>query len=314
MTLTCFLIAPLGARDSATRSRCDFLLHEILIPALDAWGVDVFHADHVGMPGSILRHVVELLVTADLVVADLTDSNPNVMYELALRHCTGKPVIQVSQNIAALPFDVAGERTIPVSDFSPAGVEAAIREVRQMAERLLTTPSLFTNPVTVQYQTVFTRRDTTVLGDWSAHRSKSETRPSRPSDHVRDAAWKLTTSDSLQESMLRVAHSQVVSDLAKLMLQRIQLEPYTGRALSVAGTPVYVLQSRVPGETLPPLNLVYVVEPRKHLVVPLGFFTGGEQDGSSSEGTPSASGSTGGAVAREAQRLLQHAGRSGSWH
>src|SRR5437763_15857894 len=106
MTRICFLIAPLSGRDSPTRSRTDRLVREVLAPALAPLDFDVFHADHVDLPGQVMRQVIELTVTADLVVADLTDANPNVFLELGLRLATGKPVIQVSHDVTRLPFDV----------------------------------------------------------------------------------------------------------------------------------------------------------------------------------------------------------------
>ena len=46
------------------------------------------------------------LQAADLVVADLTEANPNVYYELALRHATAKPFIHLARDRTKLPFDL----------------------------------------------------------------------------------------------------------------------------------------------------------------------------------------------------------------
>ncbi|MEU8033019.1 hypothetical protein AB0C13_31035, partial [Streptomyces sp. NPDC049099] len=55
----------------------------------------------------ICRHVIE----SDLVIADVSGGNPNVMYELGLRHITGKPTIHIGE-AGQLPFDIASIRTI----------------------------------------------------------------------------------------------------------------------------------------------------------------------------------------------------------
>ncbi|KYK33270.1 MAG: hypothetical protein AYK19_14080 [Theionarchaea archaeon DG-70-1] len=48
----------------------------------------------------------------DLVIADLTEKNPNVFYELAIRHAVRKPVVQIIKHDEKIPFDVVTQRTI----------------------------------------------------------------------------------------------------------------------------------------------------------------------------------------------------------
>lgn len=69
-------------------------------------------AHRISEPGSITKanHYRDIL--AKLVVANLTNRNPNVMYELALRHSLGKPVIMIAEKGTPLPSDIVMERTI----------------------------------------------------------------------------------------------------------------------------------------------------------------------------------------------------------
>jgi len=111
---TCFVIAPIGDERSSTRRRTDGLLDEVIRPVVgeDGIGLDVTAAHELPKPGSITKQVVQHLLSAELVVADLTDLNPNVMYELAVRHAKGRPVVLIADRDTSLPFDITTERAI----------------------------------------------------------------------------------------------------------------------------------------------------------------------------------------------------------
>lgn len=66
-------------------------------------------------PGDILRDIVLDLDRADLVVADITGLNPNVMYELGIRHGFCKKTILLTQDLRELPFDIAGYQCMEYS-------------------------------------------------------------------------------------------------------------------------------------------------------------------------------------------------------
>ena len=111
----CFYICPIGSADSDTRKKTDGLLREGVRPTLKEMGFDVTASHEMPKPGSITTQVVQRLLGDDLVVADLTgnqDPNPNVMYELAIRHAKGLPVVTIAENGTRLPFDISDERTI----------------------------------------------------------------------------------------------------------------------------------------------------------------------------------------------------------
>ena len=110
----CFVIAPIGDEGSETRGRSDQVLKHIISPAAAQCGYATTRADEMSEPGIITSQVIQRLVNDPLVVADLTGRNPNVFYELAVRHAVRKPCVQVIQLGEAIPFDVAQSRTIQV--------------------------------------------------------------------------------------------------------------------------------------------------------------------------------------------------------
>ena len=108
----CFVISPIGEEGSATRTRSDHILKHIITEPITQLGYEVIRADKISEPGIITTQIIEYIVDAELVIADLTDHNPNVFYELAIRHAMRKPLVQMIRKGDVIPFDVAATRVI----------------------------------------------------------------------------------------------------------------------------------------------------------------------------------------------------------
>lgn len=131
----CFLISPIGEADSLIRQHANNVRDHLIKKAIGS-DYDVIRADDLNEAGTITVQVVRELAEADLAVADLTGTNPNVMYELAVRHSFNKPVILICKKAQELPFDIAAERTVffDFSDFR--SIDVARDQIACQAEQI----------------------------------------------------------------------------------------------------------------------------------------------------------------------------------
>jgi hypothetical protein len=108
---SCFVLMPFGA----SWSRRIWERH--LGPIIAECGFTPRRADEF-TGHDIMEDIWLGLNTAEMVIADITDRNANVFYELGIAHTLGKPIILLTQNIADVPFDVNRYRVIEYEDNS----------------------------------------------------------------------------------------------------------------------------------------------------------------------------------------------------
>jgi hypothetical protein len=133
-----FSVMPYGVRthhESGARFDFDRIHRELVVPAAEAAGCRVIRSDHEALGGLIHTSMFERLLLADVVVADISIPNPNVFYELGIRHATRPRATITMGNFtgATLPFDIAPLRHLTytlddamVSDTE--GLRAALTE------------------------------------------------------------------------------------------------------------------------------------------------------------------------------------------
>ena len=96
----CMILSPMSGRFEPVRET----ISEILLDL----GIRPIRIDERGM-SLITENILSEITKADLIIADITDGNPNVMYELGFAHALKKPVLHiVEKGAGSIPFDLAG--------------------------------------------------------------------------------------------------------------------------------------------------------------------------------------------------------------
>lgn len=127
---SCFVICPIGEKDSKTRELSDVLYDHVIVPFCDKMRIEPTRIDKINKTGVITEAIIKNILSADLVVADLRDLNPNVFYELGFRHATGKPVVLIKPMSEKRPFDISGINTIDYEDLTD------IKEAKRLGDRI----------------------------------------------------------------------------------------------------------------------------------------------------------------------------------
>lgn len=152
----CFVISPIGEDGSDTRKRADQVLKHVIKPAAEECGFDAIRADDIAEPGLITSQVIQRILDDPLVIADLTGMNPNVFYELAIRHSIRKPLVQIIQKGDKIPFDVAGMRTVSVDHKDLDSADEARAEIAKQINSVADKkPEEIDSPISVSVKLQF---------------------------------------------------------------------------------------------------------------------------------------------------------------
>jgi hypothetical protein len=146
----CFVVSPIGAVGGPERAHADWLLKGIIEPVFAQHFKDyiVERADKINVPGMIDSQVINRLIDADLVIADMSLLNANAFYEMGIRHMKQKPIIHMYRAGDKIPFDVAPYRAISFSYAHPDDLLAAQVLLKAAVDEVIKPGYQVENPVT----------------------------------------------------------------------------------------------------------------------------------------------------------------------
>jgi hypothetical protein len=152
----CFYITPIGDEGTDQRRHSDLFLNYVVEPAITELGLKIVRADLIGKSGMIGPQLMEHVLRSRLVIVDLSFHNPNVFYELCLRHVSGLPTVHIIRQADRIPFDIQQCRTILIDTTDIYSLvpklETHRSEIAQQARQALENESqMAENPITVYF-------------------------------------------------------------------------------------------------------------------------------------------------------------------
>lgn len=123
---TCFVLMPFAKKYRQ-------VFEHGIKPVAQKAGFQCIRADHPVGPQNIVRDIIKSIFTADVIVADISEANPNVFYELGVAHSIPKKttILICDKQNSKLPFDLASYRTI----FYDNNIDGIRKVLRKKLER-----------------------------------------------------------------------------------------------------------------------------------------------------------------------------------
>ena len=161
---SCFVIMPFSTTPGCSEAQWTAIYNDMIRPAVQGARLGFLCTRSAPTRGSIIGHIVANLASADVVIADLTERNPNVFYELGVRHALRNRTILLSRDVEDIPSDLRSYATIIYT--IPDGMEKFRRDMRAALRDVVNVKDRHDNPVAD-----FLRRDDEPL--WAFHRVSS---------------------------------------------------------------------------------------------------------------------------------------------
>lgn len=133
----CFVMMPISDGAGYETGHFNRVYEHLFKPAIEAAGFAYERADDITKTDYIVVNIVKKIIEADMVLCDLSSRNPNVLYELGLRHAYQKKVVLVKDIRTEKIFDVQGLRYTEYD--GTLRVDAVQKDVVRIKDSLLKT-------------------------------------------------------------------------------------------------------------------------------------------------------------------------------
>ena len=135
----CFVMMPFGRKRDGKGREIDFdaVYAEIVLPAIEAAGLEPIRADEGHAGGVVHKPMLERLILCDVMIADLTGADPAVCYELGIRHgVRPSSTVLLFREGAPLPLDAEALLALPYAIDAAGRPSDAAHDVAALLRRL----------------------------------------------------------------------------------------------------------------------------------------------------------------------------------
>lgn len=108
----CFVIMPISDKQGYPSGHFTNVYEQIFKPAIVDAGFEPYRVDEDALSSSIIQKIYDGLSKAKMAICDLSSANPNVLYELGIRHSFDLPVVLVKDERTDFIFDISPINTI----------------------------------------------------------------------------------------------------------------------------------------------------------------------------------------------------------
>lgn len=108
----CFIIMPISNQGEYSEGHFTKVYEQIIKPAVENCGYEAYRVDEDKISNSIINKIFEAIQNCPMAICDLSNRNPNVLYELGLRQAYDKPVVLIQDDKTERIFDVSGISTV----------------------------------------------------------------------------------------------------------------------------------------------------------------------------------------------------------
>lgn len=109
---SCFVIMPFSDPEGYAPGHFRKIYDQIIKPAVENAGYEAYRVDENGVSDLITTKIFKAILDCDIAICDLSSRNPNVLYELGIRHAFDKPVVLIKDNKTDRIFDIQGISTV----------------------------------------------------------------------------------------------------------------------------------------------------------------------------------------------------------